>query len=150
MHRVLLLLVTACFLCQGGCSVVMALEGAKAPDLAVLEIGATRVAVEEELGDTIVEETSEDGDTTTVTYEYRLEDDEPSVVRALAHGFIDVLTWGLWELAGTQIEEAARTCPTEQVTVTYDVDHQVISIAPLPPARKEEEHIAVVDRDLEY
>lgn len=51
---------------------------------------------------------------------------EPSAGRAVAHGVMDVLTLGIWEIAGTPIE--AIQGETYQATVAYDHQDRVTEI----------------------
>jgi hypothetical protein len=53
-------------------------------------------------------------------YEYEV-GSEPSAGRAVAHGVMDVLTLGIWEIAGTPIEKY-------QATVVYDDQDRVAEI----------------------
>jgi hypothetical protein len=58
-------------------------------------------------------------------YEYEI-GNEPSAGRAVAHGFADVLTLGLWEIAGTPIE--AVQGETYEATVMHDEPDRVAAI----------------------
>ena len=88
-----------------GCSVGMALSGENDPDLSVLRVGASRGEVEMQLGRPAAEILADDG-LTYATYAYSL-GNQPSAGRAVAHGVMDVLTLGLWEVVGTPVEAAA-------------------------------------------
>ena len=106
MRRLLGVLLLVPFLSGlGGCSVAMALSSEKTPDLTVLTAGADRVEIEEALGEPIRVEPIAGTDEVIVTYEYT-EGKKADPLRALAHGFFDALTLGLWELAGVPIEMA--------------------------------------------
>jgi hypothetical protein len=99
------------------CSVGMALSGKEAPNLAVCRVGAPRSDVEAQLGPPVSVSTLPDG-TQSCTYEYEL-GNAPSPGRAVAHGALDVLTLGMWEvLAGTPVE--AGTGSKYRMTVVYD------------------------------
>jgi len=112
---------------QGGCSVGMAMSGEKDPDLSVLRVGESRGVVETQLKKSLRERTDSSG-YTYVTYEYSL-GNEPSAGRAIAHGVMDVLTLGLWEVAGTPIEGAAANTKVHQVTVVRNVSMRMRQIA---------------------
>lgn len=120
----------------GGCSVAMALDGAPDPDLSVITADALRADVESELGPPVDEVTDEDG-VVHATYHIVL-GNEPSVVRAITHGAFDVLTFGLWEIAGTMIEGAVEEADHE-IVVTYDPMGQLLTFRELDPALMEEE-----------
>ena len=118
----LLLSAMACAL--SGCSVGMALSGDENPDLGAIKVGSTRGEVEMHLGSPVRSSSGENG-TRTDIYEYEI-GNEPSAGRAVAHGFADVLTLGLWEIAGTPIE--AVQGETYQATVIYDEQDRVAEI----------------------
>jgi hypothetical protein len=121
-----------------GCSVGMALSGKKDPNLGVIRKGATRGEVELQLGHPISSITTEDGRRLD-TYEYEI-GNEPSAGRAVAHGIMDVLTLGIWEVVGTPVE--AVQGKKYQLAITYDSDNRVIGInqplASLPSASKDD------------
>lgn len=115
------LLITAML---GGCSVGMALSGKKDPNLGVIHNGASRGEVELQLGNPV--RSSLDGDgTRTDIYEYEI-GNEPSSGRAVGYGALDVLTLGLWEVAGTPIE--AVQGDTYEIAIQYDQDDTVTAI----------------------
>jgi len=94
----------------------MALSGKKDPDLRALRVGCTRGEVEMQLGKPSQTDFADDGSRTDV-YEYEI-GNEPSAGRAVAHGIADVLTLGLWEIAGTPIEGVQGD--KHKLAVTYD------------------------------
>lgn len=116
------------------CSVFMALSGDKDPNLAVLQVGAPRGIVELELGTPVKQHVAPDG-TTTCWYEYTI-GNAPSGGRAVAHGVMDVLTLGLWEVVGTPVE--AFIPQHHEITVVYDRKQMLLSVNDVP-VRKEEE-----------
>lgn len=106
------------------CSVGMALSGKKDPDLSVIKRGANRSEVELQLGSPLkVAEGA--NDESLATYEYEI-GNEPSTGRAVAHGAMDVLTLGLWEVIGTPVE--AITGNKYQITITYDKEDKVVKV----------------------
>lgn len=105
------------------CSVVMAARGNKPANLDVIVEGASRGQVEAELGKPIYEKQGENGRTIAV-YKYTV-GNEPSAGRAVLHGAADVLTLGLWEVAGTPIELAQKE-GVNTVTVMYDRNGKVV------------------------
>jgi hypothetical protein len=104
-----------------GCSVGMALHGKEQPDLSVLRVGAERSQVEAALFTPESEVSLPDGRTQS-TYFFEV-GNEPSAGRAAVHGVMDILTFGIWELAGTPIE--ATQGDDMQVVVIYDAASKV-------------------------
>ena len=107
-----------------GCSVGMALSGDKDPDIGAVRIGSTRGEAEMHLGSPVRTNAGAGGSRLDV-YEYEI-GNEPSGGRAVAHGVMDVLTLGLWEIAGTPIE--AVQGEKYEATLTYDEQDRVIDI----------------------
>lgn len=107
-----------------GCSVGMALSGSSNPDIGSIRIGSTRGEVEMQLGSPVRTHAAE-GSTRTDIYQYEI-GNEPSPGRAVAHGVMDVLTLGIWEIAGTPIE--AFQGEKYEATVTYDEQDRVANI----------------------
>jgi len=104
-----------------GCSVGMALHGEQQRDLSTLQVGAERSQVETTLSAPASEVPLPDG-RTQCTYFFEV-GNEPSAGRAVAHGVMDVLTLGVWELVGTPIE--ATQGDDMQVVVIYDAASKV-------------------------
>ena len=128
----------------GGCSVFMALDGQETPDLSVVALGASRGTVELEMGEPKTVVTAPAGGT-VATYEYTV-GNEPSMLRAFAHGTFDMLTWGLWEIAGVAIESAVDDKDYE-VAVTYDMQGHVVSVSDRPTAWREEEQALIANAE---
>lgn len=105
------------------CSVGLALEGEKQPDLSVLKVGAEKTVIEGQLGPPKSEALLADGRTQS-TYVYEV-GNEPSGGRAAVHAGMDVLTLGLWELFGTPLE--AMQGNEMRLIVTYDAAHKAES-----------------------
>lgn len=116
----------------GGCSVGMAASGRPDPNLSVLRVGATQGEVELQLGGPIAT-TQANGGNQTNLYEYKM-GAEASPGRAVAHGVLDVLTLGLWEVVGTPVE-ATQLGTKYRVSVTYDANGRVIAVN--EPAREQ-------------
>jgi hypothetical protein len=106
------------------CSVGMALSGSQKPDLGAVKIGSSRGEVEMHLGSPKSSLTLDDGRRADV-YEYEI-GNEPSAGRAIGHGAMDVLTFGVWEVVGTPIEGVQGE--RYQATITYDRDEKVVDI----------------------
>jgi hypothetical protein len=104
-----------------GCSVGMAVAGKETPNLAACRVGATQADIQAELGRPTSSRVLENGDS-VCTYAYEVGND-PSAGRAVLHGGMDVLTFGLWELVGTPAE--AMQGQKYEMTVTYDAEARV-------------------------
>lgn len=103
------------------CSVGMAATGKKDPDLSVVKKGASRTEVEFQLGSPISVATLDPGKT-QAKYQYEI-GNEPSAGRAVAHGAMDVLTLGLWEVVGTPVELASGD--KLELTITYNQHDEI-------------------------
>jgi len=99
-----------------GCAVYMAATGEEEPDLGALKVGSARSEVELQLGAPVKSALMADGGRQDI-YEYQI-GNQPSTGRAIAHGTMDLLTLGLWEVVGTPIEGLSGD--KHKLTVTYD------------------------------
>jgi hypothetical protein len=99
-----------------GCSVFMAASDREGTDLSVASNGVSRTEVEEVLGTPEASTATPEGE--WVTYKY-VKPKEGSGGRAVAHGVLDVLTLGIWEVAGTPIE-AVGDDKYGRIQVLYD------------------------------
>lgn len=106
-----------------GCSVGMAMNGKKEPDLRAIRAGAHRAEIELQLGYPI--SSNKVGENTIDVYEVEL-GNTPSAGRAMGHAVMDVLTLGIWEIAGTPIE--ATVGEKKGIAVTYDKDDIAIRV----------------------
>lgn len=104
-----------------GCSVFMAASGEKDPHMYSIQRGSPRYVVEREFGAPRSDVLDEKGNS-VCTYVFEV-GDEPSGGRAAMHATLDVLTLGIWEIAGTPME--ALQGETYQATVTYGPDDTV-------------------------
>ena len=107
-----------------GCSVGMALSGSANPSLGAVRTGATRGEIELHLGSPI-SSTLLDGGHRADVYQYEV-GNEPSAGRAAGHAVLDVLTLGLWEIAGTPIEAVQGEKYT--ATIVYDGNDKVVDL----------------------
>lgn len=89
-----------------GCSAVMAAKGTKPTDITAIKKGDDSGTVAAKLGQAPVKKYKQ-GKYDYEVYEV-LKGEAPSAGRAIAHGAMDVLTLGLWEVAGTPIEMNAK------------------------------------------
>jgi hypothetical protein len=108
-----------------GCSVGMALSGTEAPNLGAFGVGSPRAQVELHMGRPVSSVTLADDQRTDV-YAYEV-GNAPSAGRAVAHGVMDVLTLGIWEVVGTPIE--AYQGERKSLHVTYGADDRVVSLS---------------------
>ena len=121
-----------------GCSVGMALSGDENPDIGVIREGTTRADIEQELGDPIETEETQDGGRIE-TYEYVI-GDKSSPERAALNATAFVFTLGISELFATPAE--ALRGDTYHAIVTYDSNDQVTDVRTVyvdPNPKKTEE-----------
>lgn len=112
----------------------MAMSGKDNPNLGMVGIGATRGEIELTLGPPVSTVSIDEGRRIDV-YEYEI-GNEPSAGRAIGHGVMDLLTFGLWEIIGTPIEGFQGT--KHRMQITYDNTDHVIAINQMaPPSGKE-------------
>lgn len=138
------LLVIVPVLWLSGCSVGMALSGQKAPDMSVLSIGQTRGVIETQFGQPVSSFNMDDGNT-YVTYAYST-GNEPSAGRAVAHGVMDVLTLGLWEVVGTPVEAIAGQDEEHAIVVVYNNQGVVVGVNE-PGSLRREDEVAVLKQE---
>lgn len=111
----------------GACSVGMAISGKEDPDLRAVKKGATRSGVEAQLGKPVKTVSLADGAKADV-YAYAI-GNEPSVARAFGHAIVDLVTLGIWELAGTSIERSHEE--KFYLAVYYDASDSVTAVKPV-------------------
>ena len=114
-----------------GCSVGMALSGKESPNLGAIKIGTTRGEVELHLGSPVTSTFNTDN-TRLDIYEYEV-GNEPSAGRAIGHGVMDVMTFGVWEVIGTPIEGIQGD--ERELFITYDQNDLVIKLSGSAPKR---------------
>ena len=118
----LIYLLVIAIMCSG-CSVVMAARGSHPPDLSQIRSGATKAEVTAMLGAPDSTIPHERGSICAYTFET---DNEPSAGRAVAHGAMDLLTLGIWEVVGTPIELLVSG-ESHVLIIEFDQDDRVIS-----------------------
>jgi len=116
-------MVAVCLFSLTGCSVFMAMNGKKEPNLSVLSVGQDRGIVVLSLGKPV--QTYAKDDVTVDVYEVQF-GNEPSGGRAIGHAVMDVITWGGWEIIGTPIEGVQGK--TETITIEYDKNNKIVSV----------------------
>ena len=114
---------------MSGCSVYMAAKQPDQKNLHILDQGTPRSNVIAELGQPIYTK-NEDGKTCDVHSFVQGYSTGAKVGRAVFHGAADVLTLGIWEVAGTPIEAVADGTPIK-VEVYYDEKNCVTLIKPI-------------------
>jgi len=126
MHKLISLFTLVIML--SGCSVGMAMSGKKDPDLGAIRVGATRGEVELQLGSPVAIQEVDGYRIDQYAYEIG---NAPSAGRAAGHAVMDILTLGLWELAGTPIE--AVQGEQKNLTIVYDEKDVVTRVGSGPP-----------------
>ncbi len=124
------LLALLCLVVLQACSVGMALSGKESPALGVIRVGASRGEIEMQLGPPV--EILDQDDKRIDVYEYEV-GNEPSAGRAIGHGVMDILTFGLWEVIGTPIEGMQGT--KKRITIYYDENDVVTRLGGTTSAR---------------
>lgn len=109
-----------------GCSVVMALHGNDKEDLRSFYVGADRSYVHDQRG--VPDKSVQDEDGKWIDTYFIVMGNERSSQRAFAHGFMDVLTFGLWEVMGTPIELASGVEAVQSFTIYYDSNNMVENV----------------------
>ncbi len=123
--------VVALLLLTSACSVVMVTQKPGSKDLSVLRQGVDRPRVIAELGSPLTTETMKDGCKVDTFAFVQGDSTEKKVLTALSHAFLDLYTFGLWEVVATPIE--AYTLSTIAKTkvktkVEYDKDDRVTNV----------------------
>ena len=124
-NSIALLVMAAALPALSACSVGMAMSGEEDPNVGVMQTGSSRLDVERELGSPHSSRVLDDGGLEAI-YQYEL-GNEPSAGRALAHGALDVLTLGLWEVIGTPVEGIQGE--EYEAVIVYNADGIVQSVA---------------------
>ncbi len=123
--RRLFLLMMVILFCTS-CSVGMALSGTKATDTSVFYNGAERSFVQAKAG--LPEVSIQDKDGNWIGTYLIVKGNEPSAGRAIGHGVMDVLTFGLWEVLGTPIEMVAGMEDKSRFIVYYNEDQKIVNV----------------------
>lgn len=108
-----------------GCSVTMAAKEETRKDLSVIRIGGNRDDIVQVLGAPYMTTRNEDGGCKDV---YKLVEDAPTkgekTLAVVGHAAMDVVTLGLWEIAGTPLELATQKDATTFV-LYYGPDNKL-------------------------
>jgi len=116
-------------LALAGCSVAMALHGNPEPNFKAFEVGSSRQQVEIQLGKPVASQPLGEGKKKD---SYRFEmGNSPNGHRAVLNFYIDLATFGIWELPGTIIE--AQMGHDEETRITYDANDRVLVIEGYTP-----------------
>lgn len=134
MSRIKIMGILAGLFFLAGCSVGMALSGKEDPNLSVVHTGASRGEIELQLGDPVTVSPEANGNTRCL-YEFS-QGKNPSAGRAIAHGAMDVLTLGIWEVIGTPVEGFKGS--KKRIQIVYSADNKVTDIVSAAPAPKPE------------
>ncbi len=106
-----------------GCAVGMALHGRPDVDLSALRVGQPRDEVIIILGQPIKTMTTDIGRIDVFECQ---RGNAPSTGRAVAHGAMDLLTFGAWEIIGTPIEALGSS--KFRMTINYNKEDKVTKI----------------------
>lgn len=126
-----------------GCAVYMAAKGTPEPYGGGPIPGQDRNAVIANLGPP--KQSLDSNGRSVEIYEYKT-GDEPSPWRAVAHGVLDLSSFGVWEIIGTPIEMAQGE--KVRLTVEYDEDGRVSNVS-TGRAAKSSARIAKAEADNE-
>ena len=116
-------------LALAGCSVAMALHGNPEPNFKAFEVGSSRQQVEIQLGKPVASQPLDEGKKKD---SYRFEiGNSPNGHRAMMNLYIDLATFGIWELPGTIIE--AMMGHEEETRIIYDANDRLLAIEGYTP-----------------
>ena len=116
-------------LALAGCSVAMALHGTPEPNFKAFEVGSSRQQVEIQLGKPVASQPLGEGKKKD---SYRFEmGNSPNGHRAVLNIYIDLATFGIWELPGTIVE--AIMGHDEETRIIYDANDRVLAIEGYTP-----------------
>jgi hypothetical protein len=116
-------------LALAGCSVAMALHGTPEPNFKAFEVGSSRQQVEIQLGKPVTSQPLGEGKKKD---SYRFEiGNSPNGHRAMMNLYIDLASFGLWELPGTVVE--AMMGHEEETRIVYDANDRVVAIEGYTP-----------------
>ena len=119
-----------------GCSVGMAMSGKEQKDTSILYPGAPRDVVIAKLGPPESSTKNDKGE--RIDSYYIVKGNPPSTGRAVAHGALDVVTLGLWEVVGTPMEMGAGMEQHSRVIITYGKDDKIKDVKQIDVKKKEE------------
>jgi hypothetical protein len=123
-QRILISLIGLYSLTLSGCSIAMALHGNPEPNFEAFEVGSTRKQVELQLGTPVSSKALTDGKRED-TYRYEM-GNSPNGGRAAMNLYLDLATFGIWELPGSIVE--ASMGHREESRIIYGPDHVVLEI----------------------
>ncbi len=107
-----------------GCAVAMAINGREAPNMEAVRKGAGESTVNFEMGTPVDMRNLPNGNIVQ-TYQYDMAN-KPSPGRAVLHGVMDLVTFGLWEFLGTPLELTKGKI--YQTEVEFDGNLKVVKI----------------------
>ena len=119
-----------------GCSVGMAMSGQEQKDTSILFPGAPRQVVIAKLGPP--ETSVKDKDGNYVDSYVIVKGNAPSTGRAVAHGALDVVTLGVWEVVGTPMEMGAGREDVSRVIIYYDATEKIRDLQKIAVDGKDE------------
>jgi len=120
-----------------GCAVGMAMSGKEQKDTSILFPGSPRAVVIAKLGPP---ETSTKSNDENYEDSYLIvKGNAPSIGRAVAHGALDIVTTGLWEIVGTPMEMGAGHEDVSRYIIHYDAEDKIKDIQKIMVSKKVEE-----------
>jgi len=114
----------------------MAMSGKEQKDTSILFPGSPRQVVIAKLGPP--ETSTKDKDGNYVDSYLIVKGNAPSTGRAVAHGALDILTFGLWEAVGTPMEMGAGREDVSRIIIYYDGDEKIRNIQKIGVTEKDE------------
>jgi hypothetical protein len=124
-----------CLLLQG-CSVGMAMSGKEQKDTSILFPGSPRQVVIAKLGPP--ETSTKDNEGNYIDSYLIVQGNAPSTGRAVAHGALDILTLGIWEVVGTPMEMGAGSEDASRIIINYDKEEKIRDIQKIGVSEKNE------------
>jgi len=115
--KMLAVVIAICFM-TSGCSVFMALSGEEDTNLSAIAIGQHRDIVILNLGQP--DKTLADGIYRTDSFTIS-KGNSPSIGRGITHAFLDIVSYGLWEIVGTPAE-LIGSGEKSSLVITYEND----------------------------
>ena len=125
-YAVLSVVLTINLILLTGCAVGLAASGKKNLNTAIAYPGVPRRAVIARLGPPETSITDNEGN--YIDSYIIVKGNEPSLDRAVMHGAMDLLTFGLWELIGTPVELMAGVETNSILLIYYDSEENIKDI----------------------
>lgn len=112
------------------------MSGEEQKDTSILFPGSPRAVVIAKLGPPETSTKSEDG--SYIDSYLIVKGNAPSTGRAVAHGALDVVTFGLWEVIGTPMEMGAGREDVARFLIYYDTEDKIKDLQKIAVGKEEE------------